>query len=132
QDMFFMLQKEVADRLAAAPSTSSYGRLSVTVGYSCKVKKLFNIGPGAFKPPPKVDSSIISLTPYAEPPVDVKDKARFMQVVTTAFSQRRKTLRNSLKNFMDESLIVEAGIDPACRAETLGLEEFAALANIGQ
>lgn len=126
-DMHFMLQKEVVDRLAAAPGSRDYGRLSVMVQYRCKVERLFLVPPGAFTPPPKVDSAIVRLQPYAEPPVDV-DAGVLENLVAQAFGQRRKTLRNALEGLLDATAIAAAGIDPQRRAETLGLEEFAALA----
>ncbi|MEW6646472.1 MAG: 16S rRNA (adenine(1518)-N(6)/adenine(1519)-N(6))-dimethyltransferase RsmA [Pseudomonadota bacterium] len=126
-DMHFMLQKEVVERLAAKPDTSDYGRLSVMVQYRCKVEQLFIVPPGAFTPAPKVDSAIVRLEPYAEPPVDV-DAGALERLVAQAFSQRRKTLRNTLKGLLDAAAIEAAGIDPQRRAETLSLEEFAALA----
>ena len=126
-DMHFMLQKEVVERLAAKPDTSDYGRLSVMVQYRCKVEQLFIVPPGAFTPAPKVDSAIVRLEPHAEPPVDV-DAAVLEKLVAQAFSQRRKTLRNTLKGLLDAETIEAAGIDPQRRAETLSLQEFAALA----
>ncbi len=127
-DMHFMLQKEVVERLAAKPDTSDYGRLSVMVQFRCKVEQLFTVPPGAFTPAPKVESAIVRLEPYAEPPVAV-DAAVLEKVVAQAFGQRRKTLRNTLKGLLDAAAIEAAGIDPQRRAETLSLEEFAALAN---
>jgi 16S rRNA (adenine1518-N6/adenine1519-N6)-dimethyltransferase len=126
-DMHFMLQKEVVERLAAKPDTSDYGRLSVMVQYRCKVEQLFIVPPGAFTPAPKVDSAIVRLEPHAAPPVDV-DAAVLEKLVAQAFSQRRKTLRNTLKGLLDAETIEAAGIDPQRRAETLSLQEFAALA----
>jgi 16S rRNA (adenine1518-N6/adenine1519-N6)-dimethyltransferase len=127
-DMHFMLQKEVVERLAAKPDTSDYGRLSVMVQFRCKVEQLFIVPPGAFTPAPKVESAIVRLEPYAEPPVNV-DAAVLEKLVAQAFGQRRKTLRNTLKGLLDAEAIEAAGIDPQRRAETLSLQEFAALAN---
>ncbi len=129
RDMHFMLQKEVVDRLAAEPDNKDYGRLSVMVQYRCRVERLFIVPPGAFTPAPKVDSAIVRLVPYDTPPVQVNDFAALERVVAQAFSQRRKTLRNTLKGLLDAEAIEAAGIDPQRRAETLSLEEFAALAN---
>ena len=129
QDMHFMLQKEVVERMAAQPGSGSYGRLSVMLQYRCKVMPLFNIGPGAFNPPPKVESAFVRLLPYARPPVTVDDEAVFSELVRQAFSQRRKTLRNTLRTLLDVDEIITAGVDPAARAEMLGLAEFAGLAN---
>jgi 16S rRNA (adenine1518-N6/adenine1519-N6)-dimethyltransferase len=128
-DMLFMLQKEVVLRLAAAPGGKDYGRLSVMVQWRCRVERLFDVGPGAFTPPPKVDSSIVRLTPHATPPVTVADPRVFAQLVQAAFAQRRKTLRNNLKGLLPTEAIAALGIAPERRAETLSLEEFAALAN---
>lgn len=129
RDMHFMLQKEVVDRLAAAPGSKDYGRLSVMMQYHCQVEALFDVPPEAFAPPPKVDSAVVRLIPYAEPPVQVADVALLEQVVTQAFSQRRKTLRNTLKPLLPAEAIEALGIDPTRRAETVTLAEFAALAN---
>ncbi|HLW74794.1 MAG TPA: 16S rRNA (adenine(1518)-N(6)/adenine(1519)-N(6))-dimethyltransferase RsmA [Gammaproteobacteria bacterium] len=126
-DMHFMLQKEVVRRMAAKPGGKEYGRLTVTLAARCKVEPLFNIGPGAFKPPPKVDSAFVRLTPYRQPPFPLADRARFAEVVTRAFSHRRKTLKNALLGLVDEAAISAAGIDPKARPETLTAEEFARL-----
>ncbi|TAM43641.1 MAG: 16S rRNA (adenine(1518)-N(6)/adenine(1519)-N(6))-dimethyltransferase RsmA [Gammaproteobacteria bacterium] len=130
-DMLFMLQKEVVDRMAAAPGGKDYGRLSVMLQWGAKVEKLFNVAPGAFRPPPKVDSSVVRLTPYEKPPVEVHDPQRFAQIVKAAFSQRRKVLRNTLKGLATPETMERLSIDPGRRAETLSLTEFAALANTG-
>jgi 16S rRNA (adenine1518-N6/adenine1519-N6)-dimethyltransferase len=128
-DMTFMLQKEVVDRMIAAPASSEYGRLSVMLQYHCQIEKLFDVSPDAFTPAPKVDSSIVQLIPYSEPPVMVNDHKYFVRLVTSAFAQRRKTLRNNLKNLLDITDIEAAGINPQARAETLTLQQFAQLAN---
>ncbi len=128
-DMHFMLQKEVVERMAASPGSGAYGRLSVMLQYRCKVDMLFTIGPGAFNPPPKVDSAFVRLQPYPAPPVAVDDEQMFASVVRQAFAQRRKTLRNTLRELLDVNGISAAGVDPGARAETLSLNEFAALAN---
>ncbi len=127
QDMHFMLQKEVVERMAAPPNSREYGRLSVMVQRFCRVERLLTIGPGAFNPPPKVDSSVVRLTPWESPPVTITDEARFAEIVSAAFSQRRKTLRNSLKSIVSAEQFESVGIDPVRRAETLSLEEFAKL-----
>jgi 16S rRNA (adenine1518-N6/adenine1519-N6)-dimethyltransferase len=128
-DMHFMLQKEVVDRLAAAPGNRQYGRLSVMVQYRCRVTRLFTIGPGAFQPPPRVESAFVRLEPYRELPVAILDEAVLESLVRQAFAQRRKTLRNALRGILGEDAIRSLGIDPSVRAEMLGLVEFAALAN---
>ena len=129
QDMHFMLQQEVVNRLAAAPGGGDYGRLSIMVQYHCQVEKLFTVPPEAFDPPPKVHSAIVRLTPYDSPPVPAKDKKLLAQLVTQAFQQRRKTLRNNMKKLLDAETIEALGIDPGRRPETLSLEEFVKLAD---
>jgi 16S rRNA (adenine1518-N6/adenine1519-N6)-dimethyltransferase len=129
RDMHFMVQKEVAERMAAAPDSDDYGRLSVMVQWRCRVELLFIVGPGAFKPAPKVDSAVVRLTPHATPPVTVTDEKLFADMVNRAFTQRRKTLRNGLKHYLTADQINAAGIDPGLRPEVLTLEQFAALAN---
>jgi 16S rRNA (adenine1518-N6/adenine1519-N6)-dimethyltransferase len=128
QDMLFMLQKEVVDRMSAAAGAHDYGRLSVMLQWRCQVERLFDVPPGAFTPPPKVDSSVVRVTPYTHPPVDVGDVAHFAVIVKAAFAQRRKTLRNNLKDLVSADTMAALGIDPGRRAETLTLQEFAALA----
>jgi 16S rRNA (adenine1518-N6/adenine1519-N6)-dimethyltransferase len=127
--MLFMLQKEVVQRLAASPGRKDYGRLSVMIQYRCAVEKLFDVAPGAFTPPPKVDSAVVRLVPHASPPVAVDDPARFALLVRAAFASRRKTLRNNLKGLLSAEDILALGIDPIRRAETLSLAEFASLSN---
>ncbi len=128
-DMHFMLQKEVVQRMAAAPGGGDYGRLSVMVQTACRVECLFTVAAQAFHPPPKVDSAVVRLVPYIRPPVAIHDQAQFTQLVAQAFSQRRKTLRNSLRGGLDASAIQAAGIDPSARPEILSPEDFAALSN---
>jgi 16S rRNA (adenine1518-N6/adenine1519-N6)-dimethyltransferase len=129
QDMVFMLQKEVVQRLAAAPGGKDYGRLSVMIQYRCAVEKLFDVAPGAFTPPPRVDSSVVRLTPHSSPPVVVNDPEQFARIVRAAFASRRKTLRNNMKGLLSAEQMHAIGIDPTRRAETLSLAEFAALGN---
>jgi len=128
-DMLFMLQKEVVDRMAADPGNKDYGRLSVMLQSRLRVEKLFDVRPGAFTPPPQVDSSIVRLLPHANPPVPIEDPACFARVVQAAFAHRRKTLRNNLVGLLSADQIAQCGIDPVRRAETLSLAEFASLAN---
>ena len=128
RDMHFMLQKEVVDRMAATPGGKDYGRLTVMLAARVRVEKLFDVGPESFRPPPKVDSSIVRLVPHAAPPFPIPDPARFADVVVKAFSQRRKTLRNSLQGTVTPAAFAATGIDPQRRAETLSPAEFAALA----
>lgn len=127
QDMTFMLQKEVVDRICAEPGSKKYGRLSVMMQYFCETEWLFDVPPESFEPAPKVMSAIVRLMPHAQPPVAVGDFQHFSQLVTHAFSQRRKTIRNSLKNFITEQAITALGIDANLRAESLSLAEFALL-----
>lgn len=129
-DMHFMLQKEVVDRLAATPGHTAYGKLSVMVQYHCYVEKILDVAPSAFSPQPKVDSAIVRMIPHDKPPVIVKDHAILESVVSAAFSQRRKTLRNNLKGLISGDDMQARDIDPTRRAETLSLEEFAKLAQL--
>jgi len=127
RDMHFMLQKEVVERMAAAPGGGDYGRLTVMLAAYTRVEKLFKVGPGAFRPPPKVDSAVVRLTPHAAPPFPLPDPARFASLVTAAFTKRRKTLRNAVKGMVDEAAILAAGVDPQARPETLSAADFARL-----
>ena len=129
QDMHFMLQQEVVNRLAAGPGGGDYGRLSIMVQYRCRVEKLFTVPPEAFNPPPKVFSAIVRLTPYETLPISAKDEKLLAQLVNQAFQQRRKTLRNNLKKLLSAELIESQGIDPGRRPETLSLEEYVRLAD---
>ena len=126
-DMHFMLQKEVARRIVASPGGSDYGRLSVMLQYRCRCEYLFDVAPGSFRPPPKVDSAVIRLLPYAQPATDVGDYGLFSSIVQTAFGQRRKTIANALKSMLDRSAISACGIDPGARAENLAVDDFARL-----
>ena len=130
KDMHFMLQKEVVERMAAQPGGGQSGRLTIMVQYRCKVEKLFIVPPEAFDPQPKVESAIVRLTPYTELPFVAKDEKQMASLVTQAFSQRRKTLRNCLKTLLDTEQIESLGIDPKRRPETLSVEEFVNLANL--
>lgn len=129
QDCTFMLQKEVVDRMAAGPSTSDYGRLSVMLQYRFKVRRLFIVPPGAFHPPPKVDSAIVRMVPLGEDRLRTRDDKRFAEVVMSAFGQRRKTLRNTLKPWLKTDDFATLGIDSQLRAENIGVAEFIALTN---
>ena len=127
QDMNFMLQKEVVDRLAANPSDSSYGRLSVMVQYHCTVDSLFDVGPEAFSPPPRVNSAIVRLVPHVTLPAIAKDLDVLSRLVAAAFGQRRKTLHNSLKAWNLDWDRLE--VNPQNRAENLTVADFVRLAN---
>jgi 16S rRNA (adenine1518-N6/adenine1519-N6)-dimethyltransferase len=129
-DMHFMLQKEVVERLAAAPGNSDYGRLSVMAQYRFRVTPLFLVPPEAFDPRPKVESAIVKLTPYKTPPVAIDDEQLFASLVKQAFSQRRKTIRNVLKNLCTPEQLAAADIDTTQRPEQLDLQQFARLSNV--
>jgi 16S rRNA (adenine1518-N6/adenine1519-N6)-dimethyltransferase len=128
EDMHFMLQREVVERMAAGPGSRTYGRLTVMLAAACRVEALFDIGPGAFRPPPKVWSTIVRLVPWSTPPFAIPDPGRFAEVVRHAFGQRRKTLRNALSGIVDEEGIRAAECDSRARAETLPPEAFGRLA----
>lgn len=130
QDMHFMLQKEVVDRMAAEPGSKVYGRLSVMLQLACRVTPLFTVPPGAFRPPPKVDSAVVRLVPLPADQRPAGDPAKIHAVVKAAFAMRRKTLANTLKGMIDEATIRAVGIDPRARAETLAPTDFVKLANV--
>ena len=127
-DMHFMLQKEVVERMAAVPGSKVYGRLSVMLQLVCRVDPLLNVPPGAFRPPPKVDSAVVRMTPRPLAERPVVDGALVARVVKAAFGQRRKTLSNALSGVATMDRIVAAGIDPRTRAEQLPPAAFVALA----
>ena len=127
ESLTLMFQKEVAERIVAAPGTDHYGRLSVLAGWRTRAKILFDVSPAAFTPPPKVTSSIVQLTPNPEPEPAALEKLE--KVTAAAFGQRRKMLRQSLKSLGGEQLLTSVGIDPQRRAETLSVSEFVRLAN---
>jgi 16S rRNA (adenine1518-N6/adenine1519-N6)-dimethyltransferase len=127
-DMHFMLQKEVVDRMAAAPGSKTYGRLSVMLQLRCMVEPLLKVPPGAFRPPPKVDSAVVRLTPLPASALPSVDFATIGNIVRAAFGQRRKTLSNALSGVLDARAIAAAGIDPRARAEQLPPADFVALA----
>jgi 16S rRNA (adenine1518-N6/adenine1519-N6)-dimethyltransferase len=129
-DMHFMLQKEVVERMAAAPGSKVYGRLSVMLQAYCAVTPLFKVPPGAFRPAPKVDSAVVRLLPRQPSEIGIDDPARFAQVVRAAFGQRRKTLRNALSGVADAAMIEAAGLRPDARAEQLSVADFIRLANL--
>lgn len=123
-----MLQKEVVKRITSAPGSKVYGRLGVMLQCRFDSELLLEVGPEAFDPPPKVDSAVIRLWPAQSPP-DIDDEVQFAAVVAQAFSQRRKTLRNSLKGMLDADAIEETGVSAGARPETLSVAQFARLAN---
>ena len=128
RDMHFMLQKEVVDRMAAEPGSKVYGRLSVMLQLRCTVEPLFKVPPGAFRPPPKVDSAIVRLTPLPAHLLPDADAKLIERLVRAAFGQRRKTLGNALRDLATAKQIDAAGIDPRARAEQLAPSAFVALA----
>ena len=127
QDMHFMVQKEVAQRIVASVGDDHYGRLSIMMQYQCDCQYLFEVAPGCFTPPPKVDSAIIRLLPSPLPKFDVGDKQLFSKIVQTAFGQRRKTISNSLKTIVSTEIFDRCNIDRRLRAENLGGQDFAEL-----
>ncbi|MBY5924589.1 MULTISPECIES: 16S rRNA (adenine(1518)-N(6)/adenine(1519)-N(6))-dimethyltransferase RsmA [unclassified Halomonas] len=129
QDMHFMLQKEVVDRLAAPAGGGDRGRLSVLAQYFCEVESLFVVPPEAFVPRPKVDSAIVRMTPRQQKIAPAQDETLLFDIVREAFGQRRKTLRNNLKGRIDGDALAELGIDPGRRPQTLEVAEFVAIAN---
>ena len=128
RDQHFMLQREVVDRMVAAPGSKTYGRLSVMLQWRYHITKLFDVPPGAFNPPPKVVSSVVRMTPKDPAQVPAVDADLFSSVVANAFSQRRKTLRNALSVLMSAEDIEAADVNPQARAETLDLDAFVRLA----
>lgn len=128
-DMHFMLQKEVVERMVAPPGDKTYGRLSVMVQAYARAELLFRVGPGAFRPPPKVDSAVVRLLPYPRKAIGINDPALFARLVKAAFAQRRKTLRNALQEVCTPDQMLAVGIDPGDRAERIPVAQFIALAN---
>ena len=124
RDMHFMLQKEVVLRLAAKPGNKHWGRLSVMTQVDCDVEHLFDVPPEAFYPQPKVQSAIVRLTPKMASHRPECSREELGKLVQLAFAQRRKTLRNNLRGVIDDSVMERLGIDPACRAETLTLDQL--------
>jgi 16S rRNA (adenine1518-N6/adenine1519-N6)-dimethyltransferase len=125
RDMHFMLQREVVDRMVAAPSSAAYGRLSVMLQVRFDMVRLFDVPPGAFRPPPKVDSAVVRMVPRADAPV--VDGTALTRVVTAAFTKRRKTLRNALAGAVREDALAALGIDPQLRPENLSVDDYVAL-----
>lgn len=130
QDMVFMLQKEVVERIVATPGSKTYGRLSVMMQYYCQPEWLFDVPPGAFNPPPKVTSAVFRLRPYAVRPIQARQDKVLAALVADLFNHRRKTLRSILKGRLDADAIAATGIDPQARPETLSLRELVGLADL--
>ena len=129
KDMTFMLQKEVVMRMVAEPGTEEYGRLSVMLQYRFRMGRLFDVPPGAFRPAPKVMSSIVRMVPRPPAECGAADQALLGRIVTAAFGQRRKTLRNTLKDFLGEADFIALGLDPGLRGEKLDVAAFVGIAN---
>ncbi len=130
QDMHFMLQKEVVQRMAAVPGDNNYGRLGIMTQYFCRAQPLFEVGPGAFRPAPKVDSAIVRLVPHKTLPHPAKDLTTLQAVVRTAFNARRKTLRKALGGMVSAEQLRSLGINDGLRPENLALADFVAIADL--
>lgn len=130
RDMHFLLQKEVVNRLVAGPNSKEYSRLSVMVQYYCHIISVLDVPPTSFWPEPKVNSVVVRLVPYATLPFPVHDLSKLSTLTRLAFNQRRKTLRNSLRNFFSAQHLAEQGIDATLRAENLSVEHYCRLANV--
>lgn len=128
-DMHFMLQKEVVERMVGMPATSDYGRLSVMLQYRFDMEYVFSVPAESFRPIPKVESAIVRMTPRPQSAMNADDEVLFSQIVLAAFSQRRKTLRNTLHHYLETDDFSALGIDSGLRAENLSVENFVAIAN---
>jgi len=128
-DMHFMLQNEVVERMVANPSTPEYGRLSVMLQYRFHMEKLLDVPPESFRPVPKVNSAIVRMIPRPASEILVRNEKLFAEIVSTAFGQRRKTLRNTLRSFLQEEDFARLGINAQLRAENLAVAEFAQVEN---
>jgi 16S rRNA (adenine1518-N6/adenine1519-N6)-dimethyltransferase len=129
KDLHFMLQKEVVDRMIAVPSSSEYGRLSVMLQYYFAMEHLVHVPKESFDPEPKVESSFVRLIPYEHYPFVANNIEQFGRIVKEAFSQRRKTIRNTLKSFISENDFQKIGINPQLRAENLSVSDFVKISN---
>jgi 16S rRNA (adenine1518-N6/adenine1519-N6)-dimethyltransferase len=129
RDMHFMLQKEVVDRMVSPPGGPEYGRLSVMLQYRYEMERLFLVPPGAFDPAPKVASAVVRMIPRPASALAASDPLKLAMVVMTAFGQRRKMLRNTLREMIAEAELAALGIEPTARAEELGVAEFVRIAN---
>lgn len=130
RDMHFMLQKEVVDRITASPGSKAFGRLTIMLGCFLKSEQLFDVGPEAFRPPPKVVSSVLRMRPHPAGTFDLKDPRQLSILVSQAFSKRRKTVRNALKGLLAEGQLKSCGIDPGARPEQIAIGDWVALANL--
>lgn len=131
RDMHVMLQKEVVDRMTASPGGKDYGRLTVMLAAWTDIERCFDVGPGAFSPPPRVRSAVVRIVPRTAPSFDIGDEARFGRLVAHLFSMRRKTIGRSLRGIVGAEAIQSAGVDPRARPETLEPSQFARLADLG-
>ena len=129
RDIHVMLQKEVVERMVAAPSTSEYGRLSVMLQYRFEMERILDVPAAAFDPAPKVESAVVRLTPFDRTPHVARDELTLGKIVAAAFSQRRKTLRNALKGHFEASELERLGVDAGLRAQDLAVADFVLLAN---
>ena len=128
-DMHFMLQKEVVERMAAGPGSKAYGRLGIMLGCHLQIESLFNVDRLAFSPPPAVTSAVVRLDPLPKGTYAISNKAALSGLVTTAFMQRRKTLRNALKKLADAEDFAAVGIDAGLRPEQIAIADYVALSN---
>ena len=128
-EMYFMLQKEVVERMTAGPGSKAYGRLGIMLGCHLSVEALFDVGPQCFDPPPTVMSAVVRLMPLGSARPAIDDKRLLGRIVATAFSQRRKTLRNALKTILADTELRSLGIDPGDRPESIPVSDYVALAN---
>jgi 16S rRNA (adenine1518-N6/adenine1519-N6)-dimethyltransferase len=128
-DMHFMLQKEVVDRMAAAPGSKTYGRLGIMLGCHLNIESMFDVDRTAFEPPPAVTSAVVRLDPLPPGSFEIKDDALLSKVVTSAFMKRRKTIRNSLKDIVEISDLEAVGIDSALRPEQISISQYVQLSN---
>jgi 16S rRNA (adenine1518-N6/adenine1519-N6)-dimethyltransferase len=127
--MHFMLQKEVVERMVAEPGDADFGRMSVMLQYRFWLEWLIDVPPESFDPPPKVQSAVVRLIPKPQSELNAKSQEKLSQVVLTAFSQRRKMLRNTMKSLLSEAAFAELGINPTCRAEDIPVEDYVRIAN---
>lgn len=128
-DMHFMLQKEVVDRMVSSPGTADYGRLGIMLQYRFVMDRVLDVPPTAFNPPPKVDSSVVRMIPWPKLPHQAQDETLFEELVQTAFAQRRKTLRNNLKGVVTDEDLAILAINPGCRPENVTVAQYVLLAN---
>jgi 16S rRNA (adenine1518-N6/adenine1519-N6)-dimethyltransferase len=130
RDMHFMLQKEVVDRITALPGSKAYGRLTIMLGCLLQSERLFEVGPQAFRPPPKVVSSVLRMQPHPAGHFDLRDARQLSKLVAQAFSKRRKTVRNALQGLLTEGELAASGIDPGARPEQIAISEWVTLSNL--